>query len=126
MLKKYFKFLCVIFVLISCDDNTSAVVQEYARADYTVHQDSILVIRLGNSSGTGYSWQLTNQSEIKRLRLKSAQFVAKEKDLPGSAGNEIWIFEAVAKGVDTFKFVNRRGQQTDSLSEFRNFTVLVH
>jgi inhibitor of cysteine peptidase len=69
----------------------------------------ILEVRLPSNPSTGYSWELTERSEL--LQQVGKQSFAQEpqkRNMPGAGGTEMWRFKAEKQGRVKLSFAYRR------------------
>lgn len=61
-----------------------------------------LRVNLGSNPTTGYQWsedaEISDASIVKQV---SHEFVGLDTDVPGTPGEEVWVFEALKRGTTT-------------------------
>ena len=61
-----------------------------------------LTVILGSNPTTGYQWsedaEISDESVVKQI---NHEFVAPETDVPGTPGEEVWVFKALKRGTTT-------------------------
>ncbi len=61
-----------------------------------------LTITLGSNPTTGYQWtedaEISDASIVKQV---SHEFVGPDTDVPGTPGEEVWVFKALKRGTTT-------------------------
>ena len=84
-----------IHVEISCDQFNE---NNHVRNEYHVGIGDKIRVRLCSNPTTGFQWDCET-SEDNVLKEEDHDFEEPEGDVPGSAGMEVWTFEAYEKGT---------------------------
>jgi len=102
---------CVAFVASGCSsamsEPSSPITVHEADAGKTIHLvvAQELVVHLPYTAGTGYSWSASPAPSL--LKLSGTSDVQRAQ-VPGSSGEQVLIFTAVAPGAETLTLVYAR------------------
>jgi predicted secreted protein len=88
----------LINVEIKCDE--FAENPHSIRNDFQVEIGDKITVKLCSNPSTGFEWdyEMTKENVLKE---EDHDFEEPERDVPGSAGIEVWTFESVEKGTTT-------------------------
>ena len=96
------------------------------RRELSLPKDGILVVRLGVSPGTGFSWHITHCDRDRLKPLDPPVFEASEEAKPGSSEKQVFRFKALTAGPSVLSFAYRRGWEKDaSLVKMFKITVKI-
>jgi inhibitor of cysteine peptidase len=101
-------------VLVACgNDNDDSVVNIYQQSGETISVGvgQHFAVQLAANPTTGFSWQLTADPGS-QVQLLGHTYVAGTPQQPGSGGNELFTFQAVAAGSTTLAFGYSRPWET--------------
>lgn len=104
-------------------------VSSFSQTTYTGADTSINVkvgevfdIRLASNQSTGYSWHVENNYGA-LVFVKGKDYISPEDGKIGSGGDEVWHFEALAKGEAKLIFFYSRSLDKSEGDSFTTFTI---
>lgn len=93
-MKKLLAFLFLAALLTAC--SSSKEIGPGGMVETSVGKEFKVVLDANPS--TGYHWDIAGELDTNVVELVSNEFRASEPVLPGSGGQEVWIFKAVGPG----------------------------
>ena len=123
--KELIAFTQLPIVEVSCED---FIKLQHINKEVELKVEGILVVILCTNTSTGFKWSDSAQiSDPNVIQQKIHRFVAPESEPPpppGTEGHEVWIFEALKKGVSTVYMEYSRPWEGGEKGE-RTYTMTV-
>lgn len=94
------------------------------RAELSLPKDGILIVRLGVSPGTGFSWHIRHCDRDRLKLLGDPVFEASEEVKPGLSEQQVFRFKALTAGPSVLKLAYRRVWEKDA-SPAKTFKIKV-
>lgn len=91
--------------------------------DYRISVGQIQEIALTANSGTGFSWQCSNEQNDFISLIKKDK-IRQPGAMPGAPETDIWQFKGIKKGTVTLKFVLKRVWEPEAAGQ-RDITITV-
>lgn len=91
-------WFALLGVLAGCAGNSDPLVLTSADSTNEVLVDAgeEFEVRLESNPSTGYAWEISSGSAVAAVRLLSREYIAPDSDLVGAAGEEVFVFVALA------------------------------
>lgn len=84
------------------------VTEKDNKPEVSLPKDGILIVRLGVSPGTGFSWHITHCNRDHLKLLGDPIFKASEEAKPGLSEQQVFRFKALTAGPSVLKLAYRR------------------
>jgi len=107
-MKKYFILLIsivLLFTLIDCSPTTISIDEINQKEKYSIRKGDNVEVILAANPTTGYKWQIVNINTSK-IKLINESYTAHKvnKDIVGSGGKKVYLFNAIDKGNTSIEF----------------------
>jgi len=106
------------------DQKLVTVREKDNKLELSLPKDGILIVRLGVSPGTGFSWHITHSDRDRLKLLGDPVFEASEEATPGLSEQQVFRFKALTAGPSVLKLAYRRGWEKDA-SPAKTFKIKV-
>lgn len=96
-----FLILAILFSISSCSDEQKNYFTEKNNGEnINLNEGDIINVRLESNITTGYSWELSGETDPDIIMLESSTYeeLQKDKNVTGAGGSEIFFFKAVSAG----------------------------
>jgi len=107
-MNKYFIILIfsvLLFTLIGCSPNTITINENNQNEKYSLKKDDNIEVILAANPTTGFKWQIVNIDNSK-IKLIDESYTAHKvnRDIVGSGGNKVYLFNTIDKGNTSIEF----------------------
>jgi predicted secreted protein len=96
------------------DQKPVTVTEKDNKSELSLPKKGILIVRLGVSPGTGFSWHITHCDQNRLKLLGDPVFEALEEVKPGLSEQQVFRFKALTVGPSVLKLAYRREWEKDA------------
>ncbi len=118
--KTFFLILISLILLISlfsCSPGNIEIGESSNGKTISCSKGQYITITLDSNPSTGYSWYVSENSEIGNLKLVSQDFKQQETKKVGAGGRQVFKFKAARKGEATLILEYEREWEKDTPPE---------